>query len=751
MVRRLGFILLAALFLVSTPAFSDDDAYLRLSRISYLEGDVSTQRLPDVDWSAASINLPLEPGDRIYTGRNGRVEIEFDDDSVLRLAENTDIEILALDDRIIQVRMLLGRATLTVASGVAFEINTPAAAFNATKKGSYRFEVNEDGDTDAIVRKGRIEAANSVFSRTVESGTRLRVRSGGDALYSVARYEERDAWDEWNDRRTVDRRAYASRRYLPSTVYIGAGDLDRYGRWVNVSNYGWGWVPHSVDAHWSPYSVGRWCYRPYFGWTWVSYEPWGWLPYHYGRWYRNSSFGWVWLPGPAFSFNFWSPGLVAFYSGPTWVSWIPLGPRDYYNVRHYHYHRGIYGHQLDQLRGLHSRAPGDHFNRNARGAVRTVKLEHFRNGSLSAGTRWSNIDRPWREGTLRDRIDVRPTRASYRPAPEREFSRPENRRERPVVVRNEPRRDAREGSDRERFRPITRPETREWSREGDERIPVAGRDGGREGSVRNDHGREGGQAEAREASGRGRTDRQPPERQDEDKVIERLQTPRTVDREGNSGRTRSAERDSSRGEARADRAGVRPTDPEKRKPAAARPERRAGDEVIERLQTPRTVDRERNSGRTRSAERDSSRGEARADRAGVRPAAPEKRDQPAARPERPSGGVSTTPAASGNRPAQGPVVRPESRLAPQAAPASPAPRVERPAAKPQAAPRSVAPRETGGANAPRRIERSFSPSTSGQGRSGGTVGRGGSAGSSAPAGGASQGGSGGSRSGGRRK
>ena len=294
MVRRLGFILLAALFLVSTPAFSDDDAYLRLSRISYLEGDVSTQRLPDVDWSAASINLPLEPGDRIYTGRNGRVEIEFDDDSVLRLAENTDIEILALDDRIIQVRMLLGRATLTVASGVAFEINTPAAAFNATKKGSYRFEVNEDGDTDAIVRKGRIEAANSVFSRTVESGTRLRVRSGGDALYSVARYEERDAWDEWNDRRTVDRRAYASRRYLPSTVYIGAGDLDRYGRWVNVSNYGWGWVPHSVDAHWSPYSVGRWCYRPYFGWTWVSYEPWGWLPYHYGRWYRNSSFGWVW-------------------------------------------------------------------------------------------------------------------------------------------------------------------------------------------------------------------------------------------------------------------------------------------------------------------------------------------------------------------------------------------------------------------------------------------------------------------------
>jgi hypothetical protein len=438
--HRLNLLAGLALFLLTIPAFAEDDRYMRLSRISYLEGNVSYQRAPDVDWSAASINMPLEPGDRIYTGPNGRTEIEFDDNSVLRLAENTDVEIMSLNEDVVKLRMLVGLATLNIASDADYEINTPAAAFNSVRKGNYRFEVSENGDTDAIVRKGRIEAENSSFSRDIDSGMRLRVRAVDDGNHAVAMYEQRDSWDEWNDRRDVDRRAYASRRYLPGTVYMGAAELDRYGRWVNVSDYGTAWVPYSVDVYWSPYSVGRWCYRPYYGWTWVSYEPWGWLPYHYGRWYQSSSFGWCWLPGPSFSFNFWSPGLVAFYNGPGWVSWLPLGPGDYYNVNHYHYNRGIYSYQLARLRELHTRSQGDYYNRDARGAFRTVQIDHFKNGSFnerSANTRWGNIDRPWKEGNLvRDSLDIRPTSGSYRAAPDRNVSRPREDHARSVVERS---------------------------------------------------------------------------------------------------------------------------------------------------------------------------------------------------------------------------------------------------------------------------------------------------------------------------
>src|SRR5262249_51574367 len=128
--------------------------FSRIARVSYLDGHVSFQYANDPDWNAASINLALQPGDRLYTGEDGRAEIEFDDGSVLRMAEKADVEILALKDDLIQFRMLVGLSTLTVGSSLVFEVNTPAAAFNILRKGVYRFDVQENGDSDGIVRKG---------------------------------------------------------------------------------------------------------------------------------------------------------------------------------------------------------------------------------------------------------------------------------------------------------------------------------------------------------------------------------------------------------------------------------------------------------------------------------------------------------------------------------------------------------------------------------------------------------------------
>jgi hypothetical protein len=444
MTRRITFLLLSvALAGVAWAKPKDDDeAYVRIARLSYIEGNVSYQHATDVDWAAASINLPLEPGDRIYTSSDGRAEIEFDDGSVYRLARNTDVEILSLRDDLIQLRILVGLSSLIVSSSTDFEIDTPAAAFNVLQKGSYRFQVEENGDTEAIVRKGKLEAANNDFSRRIQSGERIRVFPGNPANPEFARYERRDDWDEWNDRRNADLNAYGGRKYLPDTVYVGVSDLHRHGRWVEIEYYGSAWVPYSVGVYWSPYSVGRWCYRPLFGWTWVSYEPWGWLPYHYGRWYRSAAYGWCWLPGPAFSFNFWSPGLVAFYSGPTWISWCPLGPGDYYDVRHYHFNRGIYGHQLSQLARLHTRESGHLFNRDVPHAFRTVSLDRFRNGSFGSRDRdpdFTQVDQPWRRGELvRDSLSIRPTATSYRANPDRQAARPQGSRALPAVVRSNP-------------------------------------------------------------------------------------------------------------------------------------------------------------------------------------------------------------------------------------------------------------------------------------------------------------------------
>jgi hypothetical protein len=442
-------------------AQSDDDSYIRMARISYMEGNVSFQHTSDVDWTAASINLPLQPGDRIYTGPQGRAEIQFDEGSVYRLAEGTDIQFLSLSEDLIQIRIMTGLSSLTVSSGISFEMDTPAAAFIVLRPGLYRFDARDNGDTEAIVRKGELETVSHRFVQTINSGEQIFVTADENSSYNIARYSGRDAWDEWNDRRDADYIARASRRYLPDTVYVGVSDLDRYGRWVSVESYGTAWVPYSVGVSWSPYSVGRWCYRPVWGWTWVSYEPWGWLPFHYGRWYHSTRFGWCWLPGPSFSFNFWSPGLVTFYYGPSWVSWCPLGPGDYYSINNYYYNRRLYRHQLANMRQLSRRAVGRSINRNVRGAFRTVDMNHFRNGgSRAIATRngYRRLEQPWNRGTLvRERLAVQPTSRSFSADPDRKVARSRLTNPRPAVVYNTPNARAEKRSGYVR---ITNPEVR---------------------------------------------------------------------------------------------------------------------------------------------------------------------------------------------------------------------------------------------------------------------------------------------------
>ena len=46
-----------------------------VARISAIQGDVSMQRGDSGDWVAATVNTPLEAGDRVSTGNGGRAEV----------------------------------------------------------------------------------------------------------------------------------------------------------------------------------------------------------------------------------------------------------------------------------------------------------------------------------------------------------------------------------------------------------------------------------------------------------------------------------------------------------------------------------------------------------------------------------------------------------------------------------------------------------------------------------------------------
>jgi hypothetical protein len=317
-----------------------------VARISLIQGDVSVQRGDSGDWSTATLNQPLVGGDRVSTGDNSRAELQLDHANILRLGNNSQAKI-ATAQRVknqrgqIQVQIVLGIAYYSVFkdSEAEVEIDTPNASVRPTSKdGVYRIEVT-GFETQVIVRAGTVELDSPQGSARVEMGQGATIRgTTREAGYVLGGAPAMDSWDSWNiDRDGVIRNAQSwnyTNRY-----YVGSEDLDAYGHWVNVPDYGRVWSP-TVGGGWSPYRAGRWVWEPYWGWTWVSQEPWGWTPYHYGRWFLYAK-SWMWWPGPVEGErNYrpeWAPAYVSFFGfgarrgvsfGFKSVGWLPLGPGD---------------------------------------------------------------------------------------------------------------------------------------------------------------------------------------------------------------------------------------------------------------------------------------------------------------------------------------------------------------------------------------------------------------------------------------
>lgn len=315
-----------------------------VARLSAIQGNVSMQRGDSGDWVAATINTPLEAGDRVSTGNGGRAEVQLDYANVIRLDENSTIKITDLTSTHIQVQVGQGLVEYSVFknSQTDAEIDTPNSAVHPLRSGDYRIQVNGDSDSQLIVRNGQAEVSEPQGSTRIESGQMIDVQGTDNPQYQTLDASPKDDFDRWNenrDRTILDAQSWQhTDRY-----YTGTQDLDGHGHWENVPDYGQVWVPDQ-DSGWAPYRDGQWVWEPYYGWTWVSYEPWGWAPYHYGRWFVYGG-NWAWWPGPVGVYGgwdydpIWSPAYVSFFGwgdgfdvgfGFGNIGWLPCGPGDFF-------------------------------------------------------------------------------------------------------------------------------------------------------------------------------------------------------------------------------------------------------------------------------------------------------------------------------------------------------------------------------------------------------------------------------------
>lgn len=336
---RLSAVLLMGAWAAQAGAQNDPPG--RVGRLNHLEGSVSFSPAGDNEWTDAELNRPLTRGDKLWTDRGSRAEIQVGS-SAIRMDGGTHVEILALDDQSAQLSVLRGALYVRVRSlpeGENVELDTPNLAYRAAYPGDYRIDVDSTRGTTRVTIHSGTGAVYGEAGQALPLGGGQQITFRGRALAQLAAQESppQDNFDRWASERNRREDQSVSARYVPREV-VGYQSLDAHGQWTRDATHGAVWFPHGTPAHWAPYRFGRWEWIGPWGWTWIDDAPWGFATSHYGRWAQIQQ-RWAWVPGPIGLRPIYAPALVAFIgggSGAEWgipiaagrtgVAWFPLAP-----------------------------------------------------------------------------------------------------------------------------------------------------------------------------------------------------------------------------------------------------------------------------------------------------------------------------------------------------------------------------------------------------------------------------------------
>ena len=338
--KRLTLVGLCATSLLvgASTVLAQDDPPPEAGRISYISGNVSVQAVTSDDWGQAYPNLPVGPGDRIFTDSDGRAEIQVGQ-TYVRIGPNSDVTLV--DDSAFNINFGLAQGSIRLHSfGLwprqLLDISTPNGNAEFANSGDLRIDVLPNDGATVFTNLGQfadITAAGD-FRQELDYGQSLEIAGSNPVYPQWLQPNGPDDLDSWSQQRDQQLSSVASFRYVSPEI-PGAADLDASGEWQPQTEYGAVWFPRDVPADWEPYHNGHWISRDPWGWIWVEDESWGYAPFHYGRWVRYND-RWGWVPGPVNVRPVWSPALVVFAGGVHegggvgLSAWFALGPGEAY-------------------------------------------------------------------------------------------------------------------------------------------------------------------------------------------------------------------------------------------------------------------------------------------------------------------------------------------------------------------------------------------------------------------------------------
>lgn len=305
-----------------------------------------------VQSEAAVLNMPLGPGDTLRTSGQCRLEIQFDNATIMRLDMDTELKIetilaesLSSDSKITNFVLTKGRLYVMYKEynhKEIFQVLTPQAAVKFKHATIAAVETAPAERTEVQVEYGKCFAlagpdASNLEELEIAKGKSMTLLKDGSFRWGLlSPSSEFYAWnlsinknfDELH--RDLTPLPKPIQRLPKAVFYFAQTYGSRDGEWIYDDYLGYVWRPFYNDAYpsgvWQPYLYGHWTSfdgRLY----WVPDEAWGWVPYHLGVWHWDEKKGWLWIPGSAFS-----PAWVdwAFFFGGQYCSWRPWSLWDYW-------------------------------------------------------------------------------------------------------------------------------------------------------------------------------------------------------------------------------------------------------------------------------------------------------------------------------------------------------------------------------------------------------------------------------------
>lgn len=338
----LSALLLATPLAAQTPAQNTDQptpsasptrsaSKVRIVRISQTKGVVNLDRNNGQGFEPAIANLPVVEKSRLQTGV-GVAEIEFEDNTTVRVAPNSIVEFPKLErmpggTTVSSVKLVKGMAYFSM-------MKTPGNEFNLLfGSQSVRLPANshvrlqlEDTQAKLAVLDGSLNLQSGSGETVVPHKRTVSYSLLDSSEPAVAKELAGDPFDAWDhESAEYHARSAVASSLVGSPYSYGGADMAYYGSFINSPGCGSMWRPYFASAAWEPYSNGAWAWYEGAGYSWVSPYPWGWTPYHSGSWAYCNGAGWGWQPGGEWM-GLNNTGLIASSKGPGTLPVAPLRP-----------------------------------------------------------------------------------------------------------------------------------------------------------------------------------------------------------------------------------------------------------------------------------------------------------------------------------------------------------------------------------------------------------------------------------------